>query len=62
MERFESYEDALANAISIDQECRELEAGEDFGSLTMEEASNIIHIHATGGGMWTWCYQSDMAD
>ena len=62
MKRFDTAEEALANAKEIDPDVRELADGEDFGSLTIREAENIIDVHATGGGMWTWCYQRDMAD
>ena len=62
MKKFETHEEALANAKGIDPDVRELEMGEDFGSLTPREAANIINVHATGGGMWTWCYQRDMKD
>lgn len=61
MKRFDTAEEALANAKEIDTDVRELADSEDFGSLTPREAANIINVHATGGGMWTWCYQRDMA-
>lgn len=62
MKKFESYDEALRDAFETDPDARELESGEDFGSLPPREAENIINVHATGGGMWTWCYQREMAD
>ena len=62
MKRFDTAEEALANAKQSDPAARELADGEHFGSLTLREASTIIDVHATGGGTWTWCYMCDMAD
>lgn len=62
MEKFDTPEEALKAAMEVDPEVRELESGEDFWRLPAREAANIINVHATGGGMWTWCYQRDMAD
>lgn len=62
MKKFDTYREALEDAKAIDPQARELEAGEEFGSLTVREAAKIIDVHAAGGGLWTWCYKADIAD
>ena len=57
MKKFESYEDALADA--ADNGYRELKEDEDFSENV--NGSEIASVHTCGGGgYWTWCPMRDM--